>query len=130
MLKNVRNFLRKFLTFSFTAIMGIIAGRTLGNLSEDLDLLSWLVGEKKNTQGVTPKLYEVARERIYSQFAKQFNKLHVDSCIDELNKMMGSSCDDKMRKILIRGWLAHMATRTKMDSRAHYIVKKGRKAGS
>lgn len=115
-------------TFSFISLMGIIAGRTLGNMSEDIEVLARLTGRNiGSAQGVSQEYYAVAREKLIAQFPRRFKDFHLVSCIEELDKMMENPGDDKMRKMLIRGWLIRMAARTKMDMEAYYPVKKCRR---
>ncbi len=119
---------RKSDLFSFVAIMGAFAGRTLGKLDEDMKLLAWLTGEESlSTLSATKERYLFAREEVLAQFPKRFIEFHVDSCIEELDKLMQGDCDEKLLRMLIRGWLARMSARTKMDMEAYYPVKKGAK---
>ena len=118
---------KKPTVFSFVALMGVIAGRTLGNLEEDLELLSWLNGKHIGPQTATNECYVVAQKKLLKQFPKRLDEIHLVSCKEEMDHLMEKPCDEKMHAMLIQGWLARMASRTKMDMEAYYPVNKGRK---
>jgi len=104
----------------------MVAQRTLFNLKEELELVSWLTGEMVSSESLIPAHYEQALTNLIVQFSSNFNDVRLDAAKEDLDYMMTNEANPKFRKTLIRGWLNHMAARTKMDGKAYYIVKKHR----